>query len=248
MMFTIYLILRVSAVIVLLSGAVSRPLQAQIKIAAYPVEGIDYVPMPAVFVAAPRGTIKEASIELRNRKPEPLEIAGLENPSKRFAARIEPLESGRRYRLTVTLKGEGPAGKQRDIVLLKTNLQSAPVLRIPVNTYVQEKVYTFPDSVFLGRFGISEVRGNAQAAWKMAQILMVYRKGLPGFEIKVTSDLPFLKIDSQRGPRGDQWENWVWLDPDRIKPGEIKGTIFIETNDPDIPKLSVPVAGSLLPK
>jgi hypothetical protein len=78
--------------------------------------------------------------------------------------------------------------------------------------------------------------------------LMVYRKGTPGFEVKITSDLPFLKIESERGPKGDQWENWIWLDTEQIQPGEIKGTIFIETNDPDVPKLSVPVTGKLLPK
>ena len=231
----------------LLSAAISPSLHAQIKIQAHPVEGIDYDPLPAVFVVAPRGTVKESSIEIINRKPERLEIAGLENPSKRFAARIDAIESGQRYRLTVTLKGEGPAGKQSDTVLLKTNLKTAPVLRIPVNTYVREKVYAFPDSVFLGRYGISEIRGNPQAARNMAQILMVYRTGTAGFEIKVTSDLP-LKIESARGPKGDQWETWIWPDPDRIEPGEIKGTISVETNDPDIPKLSVPITGNLLPK
>jgi len=239
---------RFLAVSALLSvAAASLPLQAQIKIPAYPVEGIDYEPLPAIFVVAPRGTVREASIEIINRKSEALEIIGIENPSTRFTARIETLEPGRRYRLTVTLKGEGPVGKQRDVLLLKTNLERAPVLRIPVNTSVREIVYTFPGAVFLGRFGISEIKGKPEAARGMAQILMVYRKGMPGFEIKVTSDLP-LKISSERGPNGDQWENWVWLDPERVEPGEIKGTIFIETNDPDIPKLSVPVTGQLLPK
>ncbi|MBK5291869.1 MAG: hypothetical protein JJE04_09370 [Acidobacteriia bacterium] len=242
-------ILRFFAVAALLAAAAaSLPLRAQIKIPTYPVDGIAYEPLPVVFALAPRGTVKESFIEIINRKPEPLEITGIENPSTRFAARIETLEAGRRFRLTVTLKGEGPSGKQSHVLLLKTNLASAPVLKIPVNTFVQEKVYTFPESVFLGRFGISEIKGKTQASRGMAQILMVYRKGRPGFDIKVTSDVPFLKIESELGPKGDQWENTIWLDAERAEPGEIKGTIFIETNDPDIPKLSVPVTGRLLPK
>jgi hypothetical protein len=76
---------------------------------------------------------------------------------------------------------------------------------------------------------------------------MVYRKGMPGFEVKVTSDVPFLKISSERGPNGDQWENWIWVDPERAEPGEINGTILIETNDPGSKKISVPVTGKLLP-
>ena len=234
--------------LVVLAVAASLPLRSQIAIPAYPVEGIDYEPLPAIFATAPRGTIKESSIEIINRKPEALEIVEIENPSSRFTARVETLESGRRYRLTVTLKGEGPSGKQRHDLLLKTNLQRAPVLRIPVNTFVQEKVWMFPESVFLGRFGISEIKGDAKAARRMGQILMVYRKGTPGFEVKVSSDLPFLRFSLERGPDGDQWENWVWLDPEQIEPGEIKGTIVIETNDADFPKLSLPVSGKLLPE
>ncbi len=229
-------------------AATAAPVAAQVPIPAFPVDGIEYKPLPAVYMVAARGKTEEASIEIINRKSEPLEITGIENPGKRFTARTEALEPGRRYRLVVTLKGDGPAGKQRQDLSLKTNLASAPVLRIPVNTFVHEKVYALPESVFLGRFGISEIKGRPKAAQGMAQILMVYRKGTPEFEIKLSSDLPFLKFSSEQGPQGDQWENWISLDPDKVEPGEIKGTIFIETNDPDFPKLSVPVTGKLLPE
>ncbi len=217
-----------------------------IPLDGYPVAGIEYKPLPAIYASVQRGTVAETSIEIINHQPEPLEITGIENPSRRFTARIEKLEPGKHYRLTVVFKAEGPGEQQRDVLLLKTNLASNPLLRIPVNTKIREKVYFFPASVFLGRFSISQIQDPANAR-RMAQILMVYRKGIPGFEIKVTSDLP-LKVDSRRGPNGDQWENWLWLDPERAQPGDIKGTIFIETNDADIPKLSVPVTGQLQPK
>lgn len=222
-----------------------------VTIRAAAVEGIDFEPMPAIYAVAPRGTVKEASLVIINRNPEPLKIKGIENPSRRFTARTETLEPGRRYRLIVTVKGEGPAGDQVDVLLLKTNRVKDPVLRIPVNTRVREKVYTFPESVFLGRYDIgqirSDVKGDLQAAKAAGQTLMVYRKGIPGFRIKLTSDVPFLRFTSELGPKGDQWENSVWIDPEQAKPGEIKGSIFIETNDPDVPKLVVPVTGNLLP-
>ena len=228
-------------------GAPATAALAQITIPAFPVAGIEYQPMPAVFITAARGTIQEASIEIINRKPEPLEITEIENPSKRFGARVQTLEPGRRFRLTVILKGEGPAGKQRQDISLKTNLASAPALRIPVNTFVREKVYALPESVFLGRFGINEIKGNPKAAQQLAQILMVYRDNTTEFQAQVTSDLPFLKISSKRGPKGDRYENWVSIDPELAPTGEFKGTIVIETNDPDFPKLTVPVSGKLLP-
>ncbi len=148
---------------------------------------------------------------------------GIENPSRRFTARTETLEAGRRYRLVVALKGEGPAGDQRDFVRVKTNLENDPVIRIPVNTRVREKVYTFPQSVFLGRFNVGQIKGDPEAGRAAGQMLMVYRKGIPGFKIKLSSDVPFLKFASELGPKGDQWENSVWIDPEQAKVGEIKG-------------------------
>ena len=237
------LLVAVSAQSALLAQANPMP----VAIPAYAAEGIDFEPLPAIYAVAPRGSVKEASIVIINRNRDPLEIKGIENPSRRFTARTETLEAGRRYRLIVTVKGEGPVGDQRDILLVKTNLGKAPVLRIPVNTRVRERVYTFPQSVFLGRFNVGQIKGNPKAARAAGQTLMVYRKGIGGFQIKLSSDVPFLRFDSELGPNGDQWENSVWIDPEQAKPGEINGSIFIETNDREIPRLVVPVTGRLLP-
>jgi len=235
--------------ILLLTVALGNlPGQRQVAIRGYPVEGIKYDPLPAIFTVATRGAVQEASLEITNGRPAPLKIIDIVNPSQRFTARVETLEEGKRFRLVVTLKGEGPAGKQQEILELKTNLEDAPVLRIPVNTYVREKVRTFPDSVFMGRYGINEIRGDTALAKRRAQILMVYREGTDQFQVMVSSDVPYLKISSERGPKGDRYENTIWIDPDLAQPGEIKGNIIIETNDPEIPKLTVPVTGRLLPK
>lgn len=173
------------------------PAQNEIAIEAYPVDGIEYKPLPAIFVVAARGAMREASLVLTNRRSEPLDIVDIGNPSERFTARIDTLEEGKRFRLVVTLKGEGPAGKQKDILELKTNLADAPVLRIPVNTRVRETVYAFPESVFMGRYPLSKIQGDQEFAKSRSQILMVYRKETTGFEIKASSDIPFLKIESE---------------------------------------------------
>lgn len=221
--------------------------QRQVVIRGYEAKGIDFKP-PVIFATVNRGAVEEASIEITNRRPASLKILDIVNPSQRFKARVETLEEGKRFRLTVTLKGEGPAGKQQDILELKTNLEDTPVFRIPVNTYVREKVRTFPEFVFMGRYPLSEIRGNPALAEQRAQILMVYRDGTTDFEITVSSDVPYLKISSERGPKGDRYENTIWIDPDLAQPGEIKGNIIINTNDSDFPKLTVPVTGVLQPK
>jgi hypothetical protein len=225
----------------------AQPNPVPVVIPVATAEGIDFEPLGAIYAVAQRGSVKEASLEIVNRSPQALEIKGIENPSRRFTARTETIEPGRRYRLIVTLKGEGPAGDQVDYIRIKTNREKNSVIRMPVNTRVRERVFTFPQSVFLGRFEISQIKGDVKAAQEAGQTLMVYRKGIPGFQIKLRSDVPFLKFTSELGPEGDQWENTVWIDPEKAKPGEIKGSIFIETNDPQVPKLVVPVTGKLLP-
>ena len=222
--------------------------QGQASIVGYSVERIDFEPLQAIFAKVTRGAVQEASVEITNRRATPLRIGKIVNPSQRFTARVETLEEGKRFRLIVTLKGEGEAGKQQHVLELETNLEDTPVLKIPVNTFVTEKVRTFPDSVFMGRYPLSEIRGNPAMAKRRAQILMVYRDGTSQFQITVSSDLPYLKISSERGPKGDRYENMIWIDPDLAQPGEIRGNIIIETNDPDFPKLTVPVTGQLQPK
>ena len=226
----------------------SLPAQRQVAIPAYPVEGLQYDPMPVVFTVVTRGGVTEASIEITNQRATPLKIGDIINPSERFTARVETLEEGKRFRFVVSLKGEGPAGKKMEIVEIKTNWEDAPVMRIPVNTFVREKVRTFPDQVFMGRYGLSDIKDDPGLAKRRSQILMVYRDGRDDFEAQATSDVPFLKIRSERGPKGDRFEYTIWIDPDVAQPGEIKGNIIIETNDPDFPKVSVPVTGKLLPK
>lgn len=82
----------------------------------------------------------------------------------------------------------------------------------------------------------------------VAQIHMIYCKNTTGFEIRVSSNIPFLNIKSEQGPKGDRWENTLWLDSERVQPGDFSGTIVVETNDPEVPKLEVTVSGVLLDK
>ena len=69
---------------------------------------VEVSPMPAVILAAQRGETKESSVEIINHEPEALRIDQVEHPTDRFTARVETLEEGRRYRLTLTLKPDGP--------------------------------------------------------------------------------------------------------------------------------------------
>jgi hypothetical protein len=251
---TLALIILMVASLPVFAQSIENPSSAATPAASAPAEspstpnanrgsGIEFVPFRGLLVAAERGATRSASIEIINRDAQPLEIAGIENASERFTAQIETIEPGQRYRLSVTFEATGPDGKVAELLYLVTDRDR---ISIPVHTAVIPRVYTFPRVVDMGKFPVSDIRLNPQTARTAAQILMVYRKNTTGFEIKVTSDLPFLKIESEQGPAGDRWENTIWLDSERVQPGEFEGTIFIETNDPEMPKLEVPVTGILL--
>src|SRR5439155_19482582 len=111
---------------------------------------VEVSPMPAFFVAGKRGVGAESSIEIVNHESEPLRIEKIEADSERFKAKLETLEAGQRYRLTLALNPYGPGGKNSELILIQTSSKTNPSLKIIANTYLRHRVYTFPDSVHLG--------------------------------------------------------------------------------------------------
>ena len=207
---------------------------------------VEVLPQPLLFVMTDRGHVQERSIELVNHEAEPVDITSVTHPHDRYTTRLETLEPGKRYRLTLSLDGSGPGGRRADSIVVATSSQATPVVRILANTFVRERVYTFPDAVDFGAIPIGALDANPALLERVAQTLMVYRNE-PEFEVKATSDLELLDVRAERGPRGDRWQATISLKRERLRPGPFGGTIFIETNDPEFSRLSVPVTGFLRP-
>jgi hypothetical protein len=124
--------------------------------------------MRAFFVAGSRGWGGQAAIEVANHESEPLRIEKVEHPTERFATQLETLEPGQRYRLTLNLKPDGPGGRSTDTILLQTSSKKLPELKVDANTYLFERVRTFPDGVDFGTVRA----GDADIA---PQTLMIYQ-------------------------------------------------------------------------
>ena len=230
--------------VILVSFGASLPV-AELTFKGVVVPPIEASP-PAFFVAVDRGQVQEQSIDIRGAEAEPVRIEKVDFSSERAAIALETVEEGRRYRLKLTVRGEGDAGKTTQLVRLTTSSKTMPLLQIPVNTYVRERVYTFPDAVDLGALPVSVIRQDPSILGQTAQTLMVYRKGSKGFEVKASSDIPALSLTSERGPAGDRWQFTVSLNEALLTVGPIRGAIVIETNDPEFPRLTVPVTGHIL--
>jgi len=207
---------------------------------------IEVAPLPAFFVAGRTGESKRASIEIVNHETQPLSIQGIEHSTERFTTQVETVEPGRRYRLTLSLRPDGPVGKAAETILVRNSSKSMPVLPIEANTFLHRRVYTFPDAVDLGTLRIRDIRSNPQILEGARQTLMIYQEGGTDFDVKITTDVPFLLLKAERGPRGDRFQIWVSLDSNQMGAGPIKGSIFIETNDLESPNIAVPIIGQIL--
>lgn len=204
------------------------------------VPAIELSPIGAFFVAGLRGRGSRAAIEIVNHESEPLRIERVEHPPERFTTQLETLDPGQRYRLTLNLRPNGPAGRATNTILIGTSSKRMPVLKVDANTYLYEKVRTFPDVVDFGTLRASDADRAA------ALTLMIYQEGGSDFQAKLSSDVPALRLKCERGPNGDRYQATVSLIGDNLSVGAITGSIFIQTNDPQFPKFRIPVSGWIL--
>jgi hypothetical protein len=230
--------------IILVSFGAALPV-AELTFTGVVVPPVEASP-PAFFVAVDRGQVQEQSVEIRSAEAEPVRIESIDFSSARAAIALQTVEEGRRYRLKLTVRGDGAAGKTTQLVRVTTSSKTMPLLQIPVNTYVRERVYTFPETVDMGALPLSVIRRDPSILGRTAQTLMIYRKGATGFAAKASSDIPALSLKPERGPAGDRWQFTVTLNEDLLTAGPIRGAIVIETNDPEFPRLTVPVSGHIM--
>lgn len=204
---------------------------------------IEAKPFPAFFVATRRGRSKEASIQLINHGQEALEIARIECASTRFSLQLETNQPGQCYTLVLKLSGEGTPGRAADRITLHTSNKQEPVLLIGANTFIHERVHTFPEELDFGTIEGAQVRTNDALRKTLTQILMVYQDGGTNFQLSAKSDLSFVDIVPHRSQTGGQVQIEVALKPQELAPGDFQGRLELRTNDREFPGMQVAVRG-----
>ena len=213
----------------------------RLRLTAEIVNPIQFEPFQAFFVTAARGKTSESAVDIINHEDEPLQIMRVDNPSSRFTTRLETIEEGKHYRLHLTLPGAGTAGKMVDTITLVTTSSRHPFLEVQANTYIRERVYSFPDLLEFGTISVAELKARPDLLSFLPQTVMVYQEGGKDFEIQVGTDVPFLRLSSTRSKFGDRYQIELAIIPEKLRAGPVAGSILITTNDPEFPQLTVPV-------
>ena len=207
------------------------------------VPPIEFDPMPAFFVSTQRGEHKTTSIEIKNHQPDPLDISNVIYSGSRFTTKLETLEEGQHYRLSLTLKGDGPAGRQSEPITLVTSSRERPFLELQAHTNINERVYTFPPALDFETINVAALKARPEMVRSFSVELTVYQKGGTNFQVYfVQTDVPFLRLTTFQGDRKDRFGIQVEIIPEKLKGGgDLNGSIFIATNDPEFHQLVVPV-------
>jgi hypothetical protein len=206
---------------------------------------IEAKPFQAFFVATSRGQSKEASIQFVNHDSEPLAITGIECAATRFSLRLETNQVGESYTLFLSLTGDGKIGRRADPITLHTSNKKEPVLLVAANTFIHERVHTFPEDLDFGTMDVTQVKTNDAVRKALTQVLMVYQEGGTNFQVSAKTDLPFLTINSEASATGKQVQLDVALKPENLQAGDFRGHIQLLTNDPEFARMEINVKGQI---
>ena len=209
------------------------------------VPPIEFDPFPMFFVSTQRGRDKTASIEIINHEQETFEILRAEHASSRFTTQLTSLQPGRRYRLSLTLKSDGSAGRMNDTITLVTSSREHPLLQVQAHTNVNERVHVFPDRIDFGTINIDYLKAHSQTVESPATSLMVYQEGGKDFQISATTDVSFLKLSTSQAQLKDRYEVRITVVPEKLKSGEVNGAVVVVTNDPEFRRLTIPVSAGV---
>ncbi|MGE0825046.1 MAG: hypothetical protein AB7P18_23390 [Candidatus Binatia bacterium] len=204
---------------------------------------VELLPIPVFFVTGQRGQSSESAIEIVNHEAQPLRVTAVEHASDRFTTTLETLTAGRRYQLRLRLKPNGPGGKKTEPIVVKTSSPALPSFTIPAYTHLRERVYTVPDEIHMGAVPLADLQRHPQLLQQLTQTLVIYQVGGTDFRATASSELPMLQLEVKPGKIKNRYDVTVSLREEKLQPGPVRGTIFIETNDPQFPQLTVPVLG-----
>lgn len=192
------------------------------------------------ITSALTGSSSSNTLYVYNPQATPVHVKKVIPGGTDFTVTLSTIQEGKRYQLTVTSNPALKAGHYVQTVKVVTDSTAQPEVAIELDLTVYPKVFASPASIPMPQLQITS--DLASINWPAIYVRKLREHT---FQIKrYTSTLPFLKLELTTETEGQVYRIRLTLDTTKIKPGAFKGTIHIETNDPDVPVVDVPVQGS----
>jgi hypothetical protein len=208
---------------------------------------LDIEPVPAVFLSAFRGEDIRRELTLRSNQPRPVTMRLASQRGAHHVARLETIEPGRSWRLTVKPAAGMVPGRYEEMLELQSSDAAIGTLRLPVHVLVKADLYVGPDEIDFGEIPLDRVRLQPNAAAFLEQTTFV-KKREGQFRVRgVRSDVEALaiRVTPSSRPSGT-FRIDVGLRAEALRASSLDGTISIDTDDPKFPQLTIRVHGRIL--
>jgi len=121
------------------------------------------------------------------------------------------------------------------------------MIRLPVHVLVKADVYANPDEIDFGEVALDHLRRQPRAAPFLEQTTFV-KKRAGAFRLRgIRSNVHALDIRATPSSAASgTFRIDVTLRAEALRPGSLDGTIFIDTDDPTFPRLTIRVRGQVV--
>ena len=205
---------------------------------------LEILPFPAIFLSAFQGENNERRLRIVNNEVEPLTIALSKPASQRLIASLVTVQPGHTYELVAKMAPDVLPGRYDEELSISTDSPKVGVVTVPVHLFVKPELYANPDAIDFGQVSAEQLRNNSASRSFLTQTFLV-KKRVGNFEIKnITSDVPGIEV--KQDPVHQESSTYridAALDPQKIRPGKLEGSIEINTGDRDFPSIKVAVKG-----
>lgn len=186
------------------------------------------------------GSSSSTSLFLYNPLATPVHAKSIIPGGKEFTATLQTIQDGKRYQISVASNPTLKPGHYVQTLKILTDSTAQPHVAIELELTVYPKVFASPPSITMP--AMPAAADLSAISWPIIYVRKIRETGL---RIKsYSSTLPFIKLELLTEAEGQVYKIRLTLDTTKITPGQFKGTVHIETNDPEVPVLEVPVQGS----
>jgi hypothetical protein len=194
-------------------------------------------PTDRIITSVLAGNTTSSSLYVVNTEAKPVHVKSVEAGGTTFTASLAPIQDGQRYEIAVKSAANLKPGTYHQTLHVVTDSTTTPEIPVQMTLTVYPRIFASPTAIIMPTLPLGAELSTI--AWPAITVRKVQASGL--VIKRVSTSLAFLDLTTEPQKAGEVYEIHVKINNDKVKAGEFKGTIRIETNDADMPVIEVPV-------